>query len=654
MMNTGDFRLAAAWFLLSAAAFGDGFVTHSITLPDMDSKGDVVLDIGTGKLVPLPSAAAKARTGQEFCPIARQAGDLVYDDARKVGLIVSSMTLKLVKHGAELGLTEAAPATLVAASETGSLPDIEAGDFVLLQDRRGQYAMLLVAAKVKRGLEVAWIVSPDPTKPFTREHIDALQREAQRFEQERQKREEQPKPKAPVAKEEGGTPDAKLFELAWEAVGMPGEEVRSKAKALLAAGAGVNTLSRGGSATPLTLAAGRGSLPMVQVLVENGADVTKAMALISAAQHGQYEIARYLLDHGADINQKLPTGETVLQLAVRSAKRSEPLIQLLRERGAATLSLPTAAEAGDLDAIRRLVAAGSDINALSDEGMPPLLLAAKAGQIEACKLLLELGASPAKKTGNGDTPLDYLLVSRKLDAVPLLIEHSSPETLRSALPYAAAIHRPDLMRQVLARIPDPAKVLTEDAKNRLASALQVMSDAEVRILEQAGLQLPLWAAARFGRLDRMKELIAAGVDVNQPPPFVGNTPLLRAVENGQAEAARLLLAAKANPSTAAEGGTMPTPLHEAVEKGDVEMARLLTSYKAAPNLLDSLGYPPLYYAVTAKRADLCRVLLDGGADPSILVPSEERDRAGKRIKVPLWKLAKDPELIKLLKAHRDK
>ncbi len=653
MMNTGDFRLAAAWFLLSAAAFGEGFATHSITLPDMDIKGDVLLDIGTGKLAPLPPAATKARTGQEFCPIARQAGDLVYDDARKVGLIVSSMTLNLAKHGAELGLTEAAPATLVVATETGSLPDIEAGDFVLLQDRRGQYVLLLVAAKVKRGLDVAWIVSPDPTKPFTREQIDALQKEAQRIASERQKREERPKPKVPVAKEDGRTPDEKLLAMARKPPGATRDELAEELQSLLAQGANVNTKTSG-HATPLLLAASRANFELVRLLVSAGADVNASGALFPAAERGDSEMCKYLIEKGADVQRKSVTGETALQFALRATSRNDDVVRLLRERGATEGSLHVAAEAGDLGAIRHLAAAGNDINALSPEGLPPLLLAAKAGQIEACKLLLKLGASPAKKTGNGDTPLEYLLVSRKLDAVPLLIEHASPETLRGALLYAAAMHRPDLMRQVLARIPDPAKVLTEDAKNRLASALQVMSDAEVQILEQAGLQLPFWAAARFGRLERMKELIAAGVDVNQPPPFVGNTPLLRAVENGQAEAARLLLAAKADPSTAAEGGTMPTPLHEAVRNGDVEMARLLTSYKAAPNPLDSLGYPPLYYAVTAKRADLCRVLLDAGADPNMPVPSEARDRAGKRIKVPLWKLAKDPELIKLLKSHRGK
>ena len=232
-------------------------------------------------------------------------------------------------------------------------------------------------------------------------------------------REERRKPKAPVVREDSRTPDQKLMALAWSAGNLPEEEVRSRSRGLIQAGADPNAVPPGKTATPLTIAAGRGSLPLVQILVECGADVNRSIALIAAAQYGRYEIARYLLDRGADIDQKTSRGETALQCALRSRHRNEQLIQLLKERGRATLSLPAAAEAGDLAAIRRLVADGSDVNALSEEGLPPLTLAAQAGQVEACRLLLELGADPARKTRKGSTPLDYLLSTGKLEAVPV-------------------------------------------------------------------------------------------------------------------------------------------------------------------------------------------------------------------------------------------
>jgi ankyrin repeat protein len=235
--------------------------------------------------------------------------------------------------------------------------------------------------------------------------------------------------------------------------------------------------------------------------------------------------------------------------------------------------------------------------------------------------------------------------------VPLLVEHSPPEALRTALLTAAGQHKSDLMRQILARLPDPSELLVEDAESRLTSALLLMSDTELQILEQAGLQLPLWAAARFGRLERMKELIAAGADVNEPPANgTRETPLLLAVRNGRYEAAKLLLASKANPDTRSGNMTQPTPLHEAAEKGDVSLVRLLTAHGVALNPLDSLERPPLYYAVAAQNREVSAVLLKAGADPNIQVHSGEHDPAGNRLKVPLWKLAKDPDLVRLLKS----
>ncbi len=59
----------------------------------------------------------------------------------------------------------------------------------------------------------------------------------------------------------------------------------------------------------------------------------------------------------------------------------------------------------DIEAVKRLVAAGADVNAVEDLGYTPLHVAAAGGQTEIVKLLLQRGAAPAVFTADGITPL---------------------------------------------------------------------------------------------------------------------------------------------------------------------------------------------------------------------------------------------------------
>jgi ankyrin repeat protein len=240
---------------------------------------------------------------------------------------------------------------------------------------------------------------------------------------------------------------------------------------------------------------------------------------------------------------------------------------------------------------------------------------------------------------------------RKFEAAPLLVAATPPARLGRPLLTAAVHGNVELMRQILARLPEPLPVITAD-EERLAGVLLTVSDKELAIFEEIGLPLPLWAAARFGRLERMKELLAAGANVNQPPPHSHReTPLFLAVNAGHLEAVKLLLQYKADPNRPSENDTYPSPLHEAVARGDPEFVRLLTANGALPNAFDGVDKPPLYYAVQARSFELCRVLLAAGANPNQPVHSDERDALGRRLPVPIWQLAKDPKLIELLKAH---
>lgn len=230
------------------------------------------------------------------------------------------------------------------------------------------------------------------------------------------------------------------------------------ADALIRCGADVNR--RGPlPLTLLMLAAGRGSVQMVDKLLTAGADVHAidssmgASALHFAAQGGVVDVARMLLDAGAFINLQSATvgltplinaiwakqvpmvhylleqgaaidikthlggatawdfvGDSVLWTAGFTNPEEEPwgrqIRELLEEQKAkdeAALTkqgLMAAVQAGDLESVRRLIAAGADVNEKSpvlvngNDGQTPLLVACFLGHAEIVRALLEAGANP--------------------------------------------------------------------------------------------------------------------------------------------------------------------------------------------------------------------------------------------------------------------
>jgi ankyrin repeat protein len=66
-----------------------------------------------------------------------------------------------------------------------------------------------------------------------------------------------------------------------------------------------------------------------------------------------------------------------------------------------------ASSEGDIDALRRLLRAGEDIEVRDGARRTPLLLAVRANQVEAARLLIEAGADINAKDAIQDTPFLY-------------------------------------------------------------------------------------------------------------------------------------------------------------------------------------------------------------------------------------------------------
>jgi ankyrin repeat protein len=259
---------------------------------------------------------------------------------------------------------------------------------------------------------------------------------------------------------------------------------------------------------PMYKAAARGSVSILTMFLENGADVNEKgsggaplhgaveskdeavvgllldrgayvptlngagyTALHLAARLGLQDIVELLIDHGADVNAKGRKDERPLGTAAR--KGFKAVAQILRSRGAELF--PTGASFSALhsavdevgsskEGIKFLIEEGLDVDVKTTDGETPLHWAVRSSSEDIVEYLLSLGADPNIRSKDGLTPLHTTVMSsshvRKfrgeltactLRVIQLLAEQSDDEAIHYAL-WAAA-NSPKLSRHHYSRIP---------------------------------------------------------------------------------------------------------------------------------------------------------------------------------------------------------
>ena len=203
------------------------------------------------------------------------------------------------------------------------------------------------------------------------------------------------------------------------------------ARLLLEHGADVNLKETKGGQTALMWAVANRSPELVKLLVDHGAD-TRARSkndftpLLFAAQQGNVESGRILLQAGADVNERSTrNGMTPLLIAAASGHyefstllletRGNP--DLINESGFTALHYAAKDKEGAA-LVRALLSHGADPNprttrdtranttsGVSVKGATPLFLAASAGNVEAVRALVAGGANLSIATDNGTAPL---------------------------------------------------------------------------------------------------------------------------------------------------------------------------------------------------------------------------------------------------------
>ena len=197
---------------------------------------------------------------------------------------------------------------------------------------------------------------------------------------------------------------------------------------LISKGANINLKDKSGR-TPLLRAASLDRREIAGLLIANGADVnTKdnytSTPLYAAAVSGYKEVAALLIAEGANVNAIIRSrgAPTPLDAAESVSQSYSPELKaalnetaaLLRKHGGKTSNWLKAAEsihmaaiAGHIEAVKKHLAAGTDVNAKDYVRMTPLHCAAIYGHKEVVELLIAEGADVNAQGVDGETPLDF-------------------------------------------------------------------------------------------------------------------------------------------------------------------------------------------------------------------------------------------------------
>ena len=209
----------------------------------------------------------------------------------------------------------------------------------------------------------------------------------------------------------------------------------------------------------------------------------------------------------------------------------------------------------------------------------------------------------------------------------------------TAIMYAAANDDLELVR-VLIKAGANVKLTNQFGTSALTEAAIIGSAPIIDALLKAGAdpnfknpngETPLMAAARSGKVDAAKALLAAGADINAKETWGGQSAIMWAAAQSQADMVKFLASKDANlndhgkinqwerkviqeprPKDMNKGGF--TPLHYAAREGCVACVQNLLDAHADPDSEDPDRETPLLLALENLHFDTAAVLVKGGAD----------------------------------------
>lgn len=301
---------------------------------------------------------------------------------------------------------------------------------------------------------------------------------------------------------------------------------------------------------PLHWAASNGSVEMVQLLLDRGADVNarsrflmpyfggydtfyngQQTPLLLAAARGHTAVARLLLEHGAQVDVQNQFGATPLDLA--AAGGNAELMELLLARHA------------QLDPTTRPIRPQDALMGMGGRRWSVLHLAAESGSPAAIKLLLAQKQSPTTRDVEQQTPLHALVsfsdVGQRLASKGWTYMGSPPLDVGASKQKLA---RGDRLAALRLLVEAGADVNATDGAGHtpLYYARKAAPGSELeKVLVEKGAQLSIWDASILGDTARVEQILKQSPQALDQPDPQRRTPLLLVVAERAWPMAKFLL-----------------------------------------------------------------------------------------------------------------
>jgi ankyrin repeat protein len=269
-----------------------------------------------------------------------------------------------------------------------------------------------------------------------------------------------------------------------------------------------------------------------------------------------------------------------------------------RDENGMTGLIALAAWGGSADDVRLLVAAGADVEAVTEGGSNAIDFAAQQGHAEIVEALARAGADCNQVVTGDSTPLLICSGNGHLRCVEVLLKEGAD--VNKAKNDGST----------------PLFMASQNGHCDVVDAL-LRGGADVNKATKNGAT-PLFYASRNGHCDVVDALLLARADVTKARDD-GSTPLCIASSYGHRDVVVLLSLGGADVNKAADDGV--TPLYLASENGHCDVVDALLRGGADVNKATSNGVTPLYMASEKGHCEVVHVLLLAGADLTLATGS---------------------------------